>query len=238
MAKQEVELYIPGLANAPGWVALNQTEQQWLQEHTSNAVSNLRQSGFKAIQACAELAMIEKFLEDKPLTMTNWMRTCLGASERTGRRWLANYKEMKAVSGATDEQIMYLAQEGVAGMSNIHQGDIVSALKKLPAPKDKRGLPAWKDQIGEALKEGRRARRKGAKLNEEEALLAWVLTARRVMREAKMGSSAEQRAWLKRGLGYIMELRAVTGTVTAERTPLPDGFLPTVGRPRKERKAA
>lgn len=52
------------------------------------------------------------------------------------------------------------------------------------------------------------------------------------MRQAKLGTSAEQRAFLKKAVGYIMEMRAVPGTVTAERTPLPDGFLPKVGRPR------
>lgn len=60
----------------------------------------------------------------------------------------------------------------------------------------------------------------------------------RVLREAKLSTSAEWRSALKRAVGYTMELRAIAGTVAAERTPIPDAFIPSVGRPRKRAKAA
>jgi hypothetical protein len=231
---KEIQVFVPGLPNTPGWVALSQHDREWLQEHTSSAVDNFRQSGFKAIQACAELAMIENFLDDKPMTMTNWMRTCLGASERTGWRWLANYKEMRG--SASDEAILYLAREGVAGLNNVQAGDIAPVIKRLPPPKsgDKKSLEAWRDKIAEELRENRRNRRKGRKtrLDSEMALKAFVVDTRRLLRDANLNTTAEQKAWLKRGVGYVMETRAIGGTLTAERTAPPDGWLPRRGRPR------
>lgn len=85
---------------------------------------------------------------------------------------------------------------------------------------------------------GRTGRRKGhKKLDPEEALKMFVVVGNRLMRESKLTDSASQRAWLKRAVGYLMEKRALTGTVSTERTPIPDGFMPRVGRPRRSKVA-
>lgn len=235
MATKEIEIFVRSLPNTPGWAALEQNDREWLQQHTSNAVTSFRESGFKAIQACAELALVQTFLEGKSMSFTNWVRACFGSSERTAYRWLASYKEMRGA--APDAAILYLAQEGVAGINSMQPREIAPVLKALPAPKsmDKKALEAWKEKVGEELRQ-RRSRRRlhhPLKLELDDAIRSFVLTGARLMREARLATSAEQRAWLKRAVGYLMEARAITGTVSAERTPIPEGFLPKRGRPRK-----
>lgn len=240
MPKQDVELFIPQLPSTPGWVSLTATDREWLQEHTSNALTSFRESGLKAIQFCVELASIQTFLEGKAMTFTNWVRTCFGPSERTAYRWLASYKELRGT--APDQAIAYLAQEGLAGVNNTLQPrELVPVLKALPAPRsaDKKALETWREKVSEELRERRSKRRKRVSLTlkEDDALRAFVITGRRLLREARLDTSAEQRNWLKRGVGYLMQLRAITGSITVERTPIPDGFMPQVGRPRKSIEA-
>ena len=235
-----IEVFAPILPTTKEWSTLAQKDRDWILEHTSNAITNFRQSGLKAIQCCAEVAMIQNFLEGKPLTFTTWMKSVFPdeASERTGWRWLKNYKELRG--SASDSAILYLAESGISGMNNLGQREILTAVKRLPPPKgsDKKQLESWKNKVGETVRELRRSRRSGKprKLDEEEALKVFILTGRRLLRECGLKTSAEQRAWLKRGTGMIMELRAIPGTVTTERIPVPDGFLPQVGRPRKSPK--
>jgi hypothetical protein len=232
---KEIITFVQGLPHTPGWIALSQSDRDWLQEHTSNAVDNFRQSGLKALQSCAEMAMIEEFLKDKPLKMTNWIDTCFQSSSRTAWRWLANYKEMRG--SASDQAILYLAKEGIAGMQSAHAGEIATAIKQLPAPKSTgaRELEAWKEKLAEKLKENRSQRSKGKrrKLDPDEAAKSAVVTLRRLMRESRLDSTKEQKGWLARTIGYLMDIRAIPGSLTADRTPPPDGWMPQVGRPRK-----
>jgi len=234
---KEIEIFVEQLPHTPGWVALAANDREWLQEHTSNALNNYRESGLKAILCCAELAQIQAFLEGKSMTFTNWVRTCFGSSERTAYRWLASYKELRGM--ASEPAILYLAQEGLAGVNNTLQPkELVPVLKALPAPKsaDKKVLDPWRNKVSEELRSRRSKRRKrvSLQLDNDDALRVFVITTRRLLREAKLDSSADQRAWLKKGVGYVMQLRAISGTVSAERTPIPDGFMPKLGRPRNE----
>src|SRR5215472_1351678 len=131
-ASKDIEIYIPQLPGTPGWVALSATEREWLQEHTSNALTAFRESGLKAIVCCVELAAVQNFLEGKPMNFTNWVRSSFGSSERTAYRWLSSYKEMRGA--APEEAILYLAQEGLAGVNNTLQPrELIPVLKSLPA---------------------------------------------------------------------------------------------------------
>jgi len=237
---KEIEVFVPGLPHTPGWVALSEKDKQWLQEHTSNAVDNFRQSGLRALQACAEMAMIESFLDGKPMTMTNWIQTCFRSSERTAWRWLARYKEMRS-QGVTDEAILYLAKEGIAGVASIQTGDVVNVVKSLPPPKgtSERALSSWKDEVAEKLRTSRAGRAKGRKrkLDPEDAAKIGAVTLNRLLREAGIQTTKEAKQWLQ-WLGYLMDRRAIAGTLTVERTPAPEGWWPQVGRPRKTGKIA
>ncbi len=57
---------------------------------------------------------------------------------------------------------------------------------------------------------------------------------RQLIGEAGLKTPAEKRAWLKRAVGYLMEVRAIEGAIAAERILIPDGWLPKRGRlPRR-----
>lgn len=239
--KQEIEILVQQLPHTPGWVAMNQHEREWLQENTSEALTLFRQSGLTAIKFCAKLTEIQAFLDGKSMTFTNWVRSSFGPSERTAYRWLQAYRELRGI--AQEPAILYLAQEGLAGVNNTLQPrELIPVLKSLPPPKsaDKKVLEPWRQKVSEELRTRRSKRRKRISLkhSEEDALRVFVITTRRLLRDAGIDNSAEQRKWLARGVGYVMHLRAIAGTVTAERTTIPDGFMPQVGRPRKELKLA
>lgn len=235
MAKQEVEIYVPQLPSTAGWVAMTQSDREWLQEHTSAALSLYRESGLKALQFCVELASIQNFLEGKSMTFTNWVRSCFGSSERTAYNWLESYKKLLAVS--TEPAILSLAQEGLAGVQTIKgPRELLPVLKALPAPKsaDKKGLETWREKVSQELRSRRSKVRKRVplKLDKEDSLRSYVVTTRRLIRECGLETSADVRAWLKRGGGYLFQMFAVSGSITVERTPIPDGWLPQVGRPK------
>lgn len=229
-----IEIFAPGLPHTPGWNSLSTKDRDWLLEHTSNAISNFRQSGLKAIQCCAELALVQNYLEGKPMSFTRWVDTIFTdeASARTAWRWLKNYKEMRG--SATDQAILYLAERGITGLNNIGQREILTAVKKLPPPKttDKKQLEAWTGKVGETVRELRRIRHKRPKLSEDDAIKVGATTLVRLLREAQQKTSAEQKAFLKRLISIVMELRAISGTLAVERSPIPEGFMPKRGRPR------
>lgn len=239
---KDIELYIPELPNTPGWVALNAAEQEKVQELTSNAVGNLRKTGLLWLQFCLDVGAVYEFLKNKPVTIQNWYRTALPQSMSTGKRALAAYKRLKQIRGMKSmEPILYLAQEGIAGMGNIQGGEVLDAVERNPPPADKKDLPAWKGRIAEKLKKGRQERRKKQPISRDAAVLDIVLSIKYALRAAQLDTKAQEKAVIKEGVGYAMDQRAIPGSVTIERTPAPEGFVPRTGRPRihkKTKKAA
>lgn len=222
------------LSSTPGWLALDQHERKWLQEHTDNAITSFHQSGLKAIQCCAELATIQRFLGGKPMAFSTWLQTSFGGSGRTAYRWLKSYKEMRGA--ASDEAILYLAQQGIAGLNNIGHGEVASVLRRLPPPEtsEKKVLEAWREKVGEQLRIGRRARRKKSlRLAPEDAKKVFITNTVRLLRDSGLKSPAQQLEWLREGVGMIMERRVLSGTFKTRRIPIPEGFMPKRGRPRK-----
>ena len=239
MAKDEGDMmFIPGLPNTPGWVALNQAEKDWVQQATSDVNASFRSAGLSTLKGILGLMSLRSYLEGKPLTMTNWLRTSFPGSERGGRRWLELGD--KLADYAPQDALLMLAEKGVANLGNLQTGHLLPVIKENPPPKDKKKYSEWIDVVGEKVKETYRERRKGRhpKLTEDGALKNFVQTGVRLLKEAKLGTSAEQRGFLKRGVGMVMEKRAITGTVSTERVPIPEGFFPPRGRPKKIKKAA
>jgi hypothetical protein len=58
----------------------------------------------------------------------------------------------------------------------------------------------------------------------------------RYLRIARLKTSAEQRRWLMRIVGWTMEAQAIHGTMQAGRISIPEGVIAKVGRPRKPAK--
>lgn len=236
MVDARIETYVPKLPNIPGWVTFSEVEKTWLQERTSKALTAFRESGLNAITCCVEIAAVEKFLKGKAMTATDWMRTCFDRHERTARRWLANYREM--VRLADEPFLLDLAEEGLAGVNNsLQPKELIAAFKAAgPVPKtaDRKGRDSYRQKLSEVLRTRRSQRRKRVSLeiSAEDAILAIVLKARLVLREAKLGSTAAEGAVLRKALGYTMMLRGIKSSITVEQMKIPDGFMPKVGRPR------
>lgn len=236
---------VKDLPHVPGWVALSQREKEWLQEHTSNAKNHYKQAGISGLRACAEIAMVERFIDEHGINKERYFEACFETSARTLFRWVQKYKEMKKVKGVTDEFILYLAEEGIAGMQGAHTGEIVTAFKQLPnliKSNDPKEFPAAKEKLAERMKANRSARSKGRErpLDPEEAAKASFTFLHNILKRSRLNTSKEQISWLSRMLSYVMEERAISGELKAKRTAPPDGWKPQLGagRPRlKARKA-
>lgn len=233
------------LPSTPGWAEMSQAEKDGIQQITSMALRGMgTEFAGKLIKEVA-CYQAEQFLKNTPMSVKDWANSNLGPAWRTIYR--AAEKIRDNLKYASDDDLLFLAQRGLHGMHSIQTGMVLRVLPSVPAPRAKtaKAREEWATKVEEAVRDGLSVRRKGHKpiaLSQDGAIVALILTARRVMREAKLGSSSEQRAWLKKAVGYIMELRAISGTLQVERTPLPEGLIPTRGRPRgpskKRRKAA
>lgn len=237
--KQELQVFAPGLPNTPGWAALTSQKQEWLQQRTSNILQYRRAEAVAGIGECQELLAVEEGLRDEKMTLTNYIRAVYRNAERTAYRRLADYKELTKVLPA--EVLDALAKDGsnlLQGSAGIGAKEILRAAKALPAPKSKepKTIEGYITELRKTLREDRVQRRKGPlKLDAEEAMKSWITITRRLLRDAQVNKSAEQRAWLKTALGYLMEVRAISGTISTERIPIPDGWLPKRGAPRGKR---
>jgi hypothetical protein len=156
---------------------------------------------------------------------------------------LADFKELGKYWPA--EVIEALAKDGanlLRGGAGIGAKDLLSVAKALPAPKgkDEKTIEGFIEQeVRVRIRQDRQKRRKGRqKLDPDDAMKIFVTTSMRLLREARLSDSASQRSWLKKAVGYLMEARAITGTVATERLSIPEGFMPRRGRPRKDKKAA
>jgi hypothetical protein len=227
------------LPSTPGWAEMSQAEKEGIQQITSMALRGMGTEFAGKLMKEVACYQAEQFLKNTPMSVKDWANMNLGPAWRTIYR--AAEKIRDNMKYASDEDLLFLAQRGLHGMPSIHTGHVLNVLHKLPAPKSRSeaSREKWAMQIEEAVRGELSQRRKGHKpiaLDPDEALVTFILTARRVMREAKLGTSAEQRAWLRRAVGYIMELRAISGSIQAERTAIPDGLIPKRGAPRGPRK--
>lgn len=229
---KEIEKFFP--KDVPkGWVTLPQGEKDHILEETSLILTDFAESGARSIKAIIRTSRLREYLRGKATGYYEWAKAAFGSisAVRTLDRQIERFEEMR--QGAPEDAIVYLAEQGIAGLP----GDLVNAIKQLPAPKDKKSYPTWAAKVGEILREDRRRRTKGGsrKISEDEAVLTIVLSSTKALKEAKLETTAKEAAVLRRAIGYTMERRAMRGTVSAERTPIPEGFIPKVGRPRKQR---
>jgi hypothetical protein len=242
MAK-EIEL-VKGLPLTAGWNALSETDKAWMQEHTS-IVRGLRrdteelaaQAGSKAIATCLETAGIRQFLEGKSMPFTRWAENCFPGAFDV----LQVYAKLRDRANGNDEALRYLAKHGVPGLSNIQGGDIANALVKAPPPKNPSQFPAWSKQLEAEVRTERSQRRRNTKkrkLSDDDFIRIFVTTNKRLLKETGIPDSAGRRALLKKALSYLMQTMAIAGTIAAEKESIPDGFMPKVGRPQKQVKAA
>lgn len=233
------------LPSTPGWAEMSPAERDGIQQITSMALRGMGTEFAGKLMKEVACYQAEQFLKNTPMSVKDWANMNLGPAWRTIYR--AAEKIRDNLKYASDDDLLFLAQRGLHGMHSVQTGMVLRVLPNVPAPKAKtaKAREEWASKVEDAVREGLSQRRRGHRpitLSADAATVALILTARRVMREAKLGTSAEQRAWLRKAIGYIMELRAISGTIQAERTPLPEGLIPKRGAPRgprkKRRKAA
>lgn len=243
--KSEIEVYVPELTNTPGWVSLTQGQKEWLQQRTSNIQQYRKMEGMAAIAGCIELIDVEEGLKGTNMSMTNYIRTVFGHSERTAWRKLKDFKELRKY--LPPQVIRTIAAQGntlLKGASGVGPKELLAAAKQLPAPstKDEKTIEGYiMNDLRTKLKEQRSDRRAAPRqltITEEHAAKMALHSLLRYMRMAKLKTSAEKRHWMQRVLGWAMEAEAVSGTMRAGRIAIPDGVIIRRGRPRGSKKKA
>jgi hypothetical protein len=240
MAK-EIQVFVPQLPSTPGWVALSEKKREWLQEKTSNIAKWRQMQVTGVIGECRELFLIQEGLIGEKMTMNAYLDHVYGKSSRTGYKRLGDYRELAKIMPPEAIDALANDTQGIMqGTGGLVAGEVIRAAKTLPVLKSKepKVIEGYMGNLREKLREGRQKRLKGrSRLDPEDAMKMWITAGKRLLREAKITESAGQRAWIKKAVGYLMETRAITGTVSTERIPIPDGFMPVVGRPRKHVKS-
>ncbi len=235
--KDAIAVFVPGLDATPGWTALTQTKRDWLLEKTSNVQQYRKMEGLGAIGAAVELVEIEAGLDGESMSMSNYLTTIFGQSARTAYRRMADYREMSKHWSA--ETIARMATHGTAllkGMSGVQLKTLVNVSKALPEPKSKEDkvIDAWiEEDVRKKIRSIKAARVKAIKPDEFEASKMAFNAVLRYLRIARLKTSAEQRRWLMRIVGWTMEAQAIHGTMQAGRISIPEGVIAKVGRPRK-----
>lgn len=241
MSQSKMIVFEPGLPNTPGWTGLSQTKKEWLQEKTSNIKKFASSEGLAAAQGAVELYDVKQGLKGEAMNLTDYIRTVYGQAERTGWRRL-DYVEDLIDKGWPIHVIKAVAERGallLRGSTGIGLKDLVNVAKELPAPQqdDDKVIDAFiEKKVRDKLREHKAERRAGrsVKLTDEDSAKILFNTGRRIMRATKsLGTSAENRAFIRTVVGWWMEERAIHGTIECKRLAIPDGVVAQVGRPRK-----
>lgn len=240
MVDNQVDVFVPGLNNTQGWVALSREKQDQLLRRTSNIIQYKRMEGLGAIGACIELAEVERLLANESMSMRSYIHTVFGASAATAYRRLADLKELR--KHWDDKLIEAVASKGATllrGASGVGMKDLIRVAKALPPPKsreDKVIEGYVTNHVRKHIADDRSQRRKGKatlRFDAEESAKMAFNHVLRILRSTNIKTSAEQRKWLMLVVGWTMEARAISGTLRCGRISIPEGTIAKVGRPRK-----
>lgn len=237
-----IAVFVEGLQDTPGWVALSRKKQDALLEHTSHIQQNKQLQFLGEFGELLELNQVQQLLEGEEMKMSDYLRRLypdkhaktIERKERAFSQIVANipYSVLKRLTSLSAEVISRFDRITHAAL-----GDIRNAVRELPA------LPATTEKDAEKyletldtkILEQRQRKRKGITRHRDESDAAKMATNALInyMRGCGLETSAERRHFLSRVLGWTMEAQAVGGTIHATRVPIPDGVLIRRGRPRK-----
>lgn len=229
---------VPDLVKVPGYVALSEKGREYLRNETSAALGNFRKAGMHTIMFCIDIAKVEKFLEDKPVSFRNWCETVFPSARTTAMRALKKFREL--TTAADEDALLNLAEHGIPGMQNMQAGRLVSVIKRLPPPKvnrNEKSMSEWRGKLAEKLRQNFREASAGReeKIDREEAAKSIALSVRLYLRKAEgVETSKDKRDIIAEAMSYLMDRESISGTITITRKPAPDGWWPAVGRPRKQ----
>ena len=240
-----IAVFVEGLQDTPGWIALSRKKQDALLEHTSHIQQNRQLQMLGEFGELMELYQVQQLLEDEEMKMSDYLRRIYpDRHQRTIERKQAAFAQL--ASGIPAPVLKRLTSLGADVLSrfdriaNAALGDIRNAVKELPAltASTDKATEQYLEDLDSKLHEHRKNRRKRKPLHQEEQFAAKMATNALIsyMRACGLKTSAEKRHWLIRTIGWVMEAQAVSGNIRVVRVTIPDGILIRRGRPRKHPK--
>lgn len=245
-----IAVFVEGLEDTPGWIALNRKKQDALLTITSD-VQQFR--GMKQLGEFGELMKLteaQQLLEGEEMQMRDYLGKLYPLDhQRTIQRKQEAFAELAAtIPNPILKQITAVGQDVIGQFHRIATaalGDIrnaVRAMPLLPVNTEKEAAKYLEELNGKLLEERKQRRKKG--LTKDLAMSEKMATNALIHfdREGGLKTSAERRQYLKRVIGWYMQTMAVGGSVTATRISIPDGIIIVRGRPKgsknKQKEAA
>lgn len=239
-----IAIFVPGLIDTPGWLALSRKKQDALLEHTSHIQQHRQLQMLGEFGELMELYLVQRLLEGEAMKMSDYLRRLYpDRHQRTIDRKREVFAQLVAtIPPSALKRLTAIGADALGRfdrIANAALGDIRNALKEIPA------LPASTDKdvekyleaLDTKLLEHRKLRRRGKPLHQDEKYAAKMATnaVLSYLRSCGMKTSAQKRQFLTRVMGWVMEAQAVSGTLRAGRIPIPDGIIIRRGRPPKRR---
>ncbi|HWF62972.1 MAG TPA: hypothetical protein VN666_22050, partial [Nitrospira sp.] len=249
MKEKSIVAFSPELPNTPGWNELSREKQDRMLEITSRLLQFQSMEGLGVVGQCVELENADRELEGEPMNITDYTQTVFKQGFRTAWRRKADFREFLAIlPKENSEQITKtLAEKGAMLLRGAAGGGMkeligaFSALKsEIPKTKDPKVIEGFiEKKIRPKLRERRQERTSKSKpepLEKNLALRIWFNTTLRIMKQAKIRNTEQLREWLQTGVGYVMQARAIPGSVHTGRQDIPEGFVTRRGpKPKKNR---
>lgn len=236
-----IAVFVEGLQDTPGWIALSRKKQDELLEHTSHIQQYRGMQWLGEFGELMELTQVQQLLEGEEMVMGEYLKRLYPLQhQRTIQRKQKVFAELAAtIPNPILKKITTLGQDVMARFDRIASaavGDIRNALREMPI------LPVSTNQDAEKylalldgkLLEERKQRHKIGITPPDKTLAEKMATNALIhyMRDAKLKTSAEKRQFLTRVIGWTMESQAIHGTLRAGRIVIPDGLIIRRGRPK------
>lgn len=238
----EIAVFIPGLKDTPGWIALSRKKQDELLEITSDNHQFRQMKGLGEFGEVLTMYRAAQLLEGEEMQLRDYVRRIYeDKHERTVLRKEKAFAEIAGrIPGPVLKRLGSLGADVLGRFDRIAAaalGDIRNALLELPA------LPASTEKDAEkylAELDGKlleQRKKKGKPVPKDTSLAEKMATnaLNHCGRDAGLKTSAEWRRYYQRVVGWSMEANGVAGMLRVARVSIPDGILIKRGRPPKKR---
>lgn len=239
-----IAVFVEGLEDTPGWIALSRKKQDELLKITSD-VQQFR--GMKQLGEFGELMKLteaQQILEGEAMQMADYLRRLYPLEhQRTILRKQQAFAELAAtIPNPILKKLTAVGQDVIGQfhrIANAALGDIRNAIRAmpvLPVNTDKDAGKYLEELNGKLLEERKNRRKVGLHKDKGYAEKMATNAIIHYIRESKLKTSAEKRQFLTRVIGWAMEAQAVSGTLRAGRIAIPDGIIIRRGRPKGSKK--
>lgn len=240
IVRQEDLVYDDKLPLTPGWTALPEEDKEWLQKTHSDDLHMGQAETIISVSRALHLYDVEQRLQGKTMKISHYIKTRYGGNYAMGWERLKKIKLIIEKRGETFVRA-FLSDKGVEifkGATTVGLGDLLNAVKQLPAPKsnDPKTIEGQLMDVRKKVTEDRANRVKGraTKLKDEDAITIMFRQDKNVLDKTKgFGTTAERKAVLKTLVGYLMQFYAIGGKLECVPLSIPEGVEGHVGRPRK-----